>query len=155
MPTYSFHVPEEWPFAGQFRAVLAEHHRGKVSPYLLNLVERDLRGLGLGTPQSAFSLDDVKRGRAAELALLRAELLARELLFSEGTARVEAGRRLANHLLNATRIPIYPEPGDDAALAVAEADALAAGEQARREAAGENPPGRRVRADSRRAKQSR
>jgi len=93
-------LPDLWVTVEE---IAGKRYGGNRSAYLRELVERDLNGISIGTPQSAFSLDDVAAFHRSEAALLRAEILAREYLFSDESSRAAVARKLCEHVMNATR----------------------------------------------------
>lgn len=117
MPTISAHLPDNWALQREFDAVVDKHYRGRPGPYLRDLVEKDLRGLSIGTPQSAFTIDELAAMRAADTALLRASLLVQEWMFADEKTKPAAIKALIEHILAATRRKEYPQREDSSLLA--------------------------------------
>lgn len=102
MPSLGVHIPDDWEYAPALRKRLKEHYRNKASPYLLSLIEKDLQGLSVGGPESAFSLEQIRTWMIAEAKLSRAAKLALSVLHAETTeSRHNAGKELAAYILNA------------------------------------------------------
>lgn len=53
MPTIGAHLPKDWPHHAALAAHLEQRYRGKVSPYLLDLIETDLTARSGGQPDRA------------------------------------------------------------------------------------------------------
>jgi hypothetical protein len=104
-----------------FEKVIATNYRGKPGPYLRELIERDLKGLSIGTPQSAFSIEEITAAKHADAALLRAERLARDWLYATDAQKPTAGRALCEFILDATRrgglVNLEPSPQERAKAA--------------------------------------
>lgn len=123
MPTIATHVPEDWEYAAAFSSNVDRNYRGKPAPYLRELIEKDLNGLSIGTAQSAWSTQRIGEMQAAETALFKLELLAREWMFAGEAERPGVTRRMVTAIFDATRRPgaTYPESGVEAFPQVAEA----------------------------------
>jgi hypothetical protein len=104
MPTISAHVPEDWEFKEQFNSrIKTPRYRNKPSPYLVELIERDLSGLSIGTPDSAYSHEQIKTWMEDERTLLEAARIALAVLNSaDPKAREVAARELAEKILGAS-----------------------------------------------------
>jgi hypothetical protein len=104
MPTISAHVPEDWGFKEQFSSrINTPRYRNKPSPYLVELIERDLSGLSIGTPDSAYSHEQIKTWMEDERTLLDAARIALTVLNgADPKAREVAARELAEKILGAS-----------------------------------------------------
>lgn len=102
-------LPELWE---TIETVAEKGYGSNRSAYLRQLVERDLKGLSIGTPQSAFSIEEITAAKHADAALLRAERLARDWLYATDAQKPTAGRALCEFIFDATRRggPVNPEP---------------------------------------------
>jgi NADPH:quinone reductase-like Zn-dependent oxidoreductase len=109
------HVPDDWTFRKAFEEKVAKHYRGREGPYLRDLVERDLQGMSIGAPDSAFTIADIHQWMAAESTLLRAARIAVNVLHAPTQpARQEAARELAQLIVSKS---LRPDPAEHSPLA--------------------------------------
>ena len=101
--------PELWV---EIDRVADARYTGNRTAYFRDIIEKDLKGLSIGTPQSAFSIEEITAAKHADAALLRAERLARDWLYATDAQKPTAGRALCEFIFDATRRggPVNPEP---------------------------------------------
>jgi hypothetical protein len=94
MPTYAFHVPDDWEFASEVERRSAAAHDGKSSAYFRAAIERDIRGGGPADALSPTVLVDLTRRLLGELD---AEEMARAM---EGKDQRQKLRRMLERVLS-------------------------------------------------------
>lgn len=99
--TISAHLPDDWPFAIAYKQRLALRYRTKASPYIVDLVERDLKIMRDNLAGNSPTAEDwhqlIRLDEGVSVAAKIAVAFMRE---TDPTKKLELGQRMATELLS-------------------------------------------------------